>query len=86
MKLIDYLIREAYAKRDWQGAARLVCGDPHLSVEDSRIKIYRDINNIAEVIVDHGGIRRRWSSVETGVTTEEDFQVLGSPTIIIFAT
>jgi len=86
MKLIDYLIREACAAKDWQQVARLVCDNPHLDTEDWQIRVYSHPNNIPEVIVEHGGFRRRWSSIKTGVITDRESYFLGPPRVIAFVT
>lgn len=84
MKLTDYLIKEAFSKSDWKEAARIVWGDPHSDIEDCHVRVYRHPDNIPEVIVDRGDVRRRWSSLKPGVTTEENFCISAPSMIIIF--
>lgn len=84
MKLVNYLIREAYDKRDWREAARLVYGDPHLQLSDWQIQVYRHGNNIPEIIVDNGETRWRWSTMSSGVSIEGGLGYHALPRLTIF--
>lgn len=84
MKLVNYLIREAYDRRDWLEAARLVYGDPHLQLFDWQIRVCRHEDNIPEVIVQHGETRWRWSTMNSGVKMEDGFGYYALPRLTIF--
>jgi len=85
MKLTNYLILEAYNKRHWLEAARLVCGEPHLELFEWQIRLYRHLRNLSEVIVDHGNTRWRWSPMG-GVKIEDSLGYHALPLLTIFTT
>ena len=84
MKIVNYLIQEAYEHQDWQLACSLISGYPELDVYKCDLRIFRDPENIPEIIFEHYDKRMRWSAILGKVKQEVIFTTYLRPHIIIF--
>jgi len=84
MKLNNYLIQEAYDAQDWQLACRLVSGDERLEISECEFRIFRDPENIPEIIIDHYDQRLRWSIYLGKVNREVMLMHYVIPRILVY--